>query len=61
MSRLIKLDPDIQSDPETDGHEFSYYIFDTLLNISAVPKEEVIVNMVDTAILTQCSNLHFGV
>ena len=61
MSTLIKIDPEIQSDPEQDSHESCYFVFDTLHNISAVPKEEVAVNMVDNAILMQGTNLDIDV
>ena len=30
MSQLIDIDPQIQSEPEPEGYEFSYYIFDPL-------------------------------
>ena len=30
MSRLIDIDPQIQSDPEPDGYELGYYTFDLL-------------------------------
>ena len=30
MSRLINIDPQIQSELEPEGHEFGYYTFDTL-------------------------------
>ena len=30
MSRLINIDPQIQSEPELEGHEFGYYTFDQL-------------------------------
>ena len=30
MSHLINIDPQIQAKPEPEGHEFSYYIFDSL-------------------------------
>ena len=58
---MIKITPDRQSDPEQKGQEFSYYVCDTLLNISAVPKEEVVINMVDNAILTHGTNLDISV
>ena len=31
MSRLINIDPQIQSEPEPEGYEFGYYTFDQLL------------------------------
>ena len=30
MSRLINIDPQIQLEPEPEGHEFGYYTFNTL-------------------------------
>ena len=30
MSHLINIDPQIQSEPEPEGHEFGYYMFDPL-------------------------------
>ena len=33
MSRLIKVDPQIELTPEEDGFEFGYYAFDVLLPI----------------------------
>ena len=30
MSHLINIDPQIQSEPEPEGHEFGYYTFDSL-------------------------------
>ena len=30
MSRLIEIDPQIQSEPEPEGYEFGYYMFDSL-------------------------------
>ena len=30
MSRLINIDPQIQSEPEPEGYEFGYYTFDSL-------------------------------
>ena len=45
---LIQIDPNIQSDPEPEEHYFGFYVFDTLPNIHAVPKEAV-ANMDDNA------------
>ena len=30
MSRLIEIDPQVQSEPEPEGYEFGYYTFDSL-------------------------------
>ena len=32
LSWLIKIYPNIQSDPEPEGHTFGYYKFDTLIH-----------------------------
>ena len=44
MSRLIDIDPQIQSEPEPEGYEFGYYTFDMLptlevTNVEATQKE----------------------
>ena len=36
MSRLITTDQDIKLDPEAGGHEFGYYVFDTLHSVSTL-------------------------
>ena len=33
MSRLIEIDPQVQQEPEPEGYEFGYYVFDNLPNI----------------------------
>ena len=33
MSRLIDIDPQVQPEPEPEGYEFGYYIFDELPNV----------------------------
>ena len=45
MSRLIEIDPQIDSIPEEDGYEFGYYAFDVLPpievhEVNAVNEEE---------------------
>ena len=40
MSRFTTKDPNIQFDPETEGHVFGYYVFDSLPDISTVLKQE---------------------
>ena len=30
MSRMINIDPQVQQEPEPEGHEFDYYTFDPL-------------------------------
>ena len=49
MSRLIKINPHIQQDPEPEWYEFGYYTFDTLptleiSNIKSIQKSSVPVN-----------------
>ena len=51
MSKLITIGTDIQLDPEPEGHEFGNYVFDSLLNINTVPKQETIIIMIDNVIL----------
>ena len=38
MSRLIEIDPQIQSEAESEGYEFGYYTFDQLpvLNVQEI-------------------------
>ena len=36
MSHLINIDPQIQSEPEPEGHEFGYYTFDSLLALEVL-------------------------
>ena len=33
MSRLIEIDSQVQQEPEPEGYEFSYYVFDSLPDI----------------------------
>ena len=33
MSRLIEIDSQVQQEPEPEGYEFGYYVFDSLPNI----------------------------
>ena len=60
MRRLINIDPSIQLDPEPKGHEFGCYVFDILPDINTHPKQDVIINMLDNAILTQATNFDIG-
>ena len=39
MSRLITIDPNIQLDPELEGHEFGYFVFESSPNIDTAPKQ----------------------
>ena len=38
MSRLIELDPNVSQDPEPEGHEYGYYVFEQLSNVPTVQK-----------------------
>ena len=40
LSRLVKVDPDIQSEPEQEGYEFGYSCFEELLPIEVFTVEE---------------------
>ena len=33
MSRLIEIESQVQQEPEPEGYEFGYYVFDSLPNI----------------------------
>ena len=45
MSRLIEIDSQAQQEPEPEGYEFGYYIFDNLPNIE-VTNIELIINSI---------------
>ena len=60
MSRLIQTDPNIQLDTDPESHEFGCYVFDLLLEIITLSKQEVLVNMLDNSILTQGTNHDIG-
>ena len=55
------MDPDLKLDPEPDGHEFGYYVFDSLPNITTDPKQETIMNMIHNAIPMYDINLGVGI
>ena len=38
MSRLIASNPDASQDPEPEGQEYGYYMFDELPNVSMIKK-----------------------
>ena len=40
LSRIVKVDPDIQSEPEQEGHEFGYSCFEELLPVEVFAVEE---------------------
>ena len=52
MSHLINIDPQIQSEPELEGHEFGYYTFDSL------PALEVLNIQTSSAAFTQDDKNH---
>ena len=39
MSRLITKEENIQLEPELEGHEFHYYVYDSLSDIKSVHKQ----------------------
>ena len=48
MSRLIALDPDSCQDPESEGQQYGYCVFEELPNISMIrkvsPKADITLN-----------------
>ena len=40
LSRIVKVDPDIQSEPEQEGYEFGYSCFEELLPVEVFAIEE---------------------
>ena len=52
MSHLINIDPQVQSEPEPEGHEFGYYTFDSL------PALEVLNIQTTSAAFTQDDKNH---
>ena len=48
MSRLIEIDPQIQQEPEPEGYEFGYYVFDSLPDIEVTDIELTIDSITDT-------------
>ena len=47
MSRLIEIDPKVQQEPEPEGYEFGYYVFDNLPNIEVTDIEFIINSITD--------------
>ena len=47
MSRLIEINSQIQQEPEPEGYEFGYYVFDNLLNIEVTNIELTINSITD--------------
>ena len=43
LNRIIKVDPDVQSECEKEGYEFSYSCFEELLPVEVFEVEERIV------------------
>ena len=42
MSRLIEIDPQVQQEPEPEGYEFGYYIFDNLPHVEVTDIESTL-------------------
>ena len=40
LSRIIKVDPDVQSEHEKEGYEFGYFCFEELLPVEVFEVEE---------------------
>ena len=47
MSRLIKIDPQVQQEPEPEGYEYGYYSFDNLPNIQMPCGDSAVHSVVD--------------
>ena len=47
LSRIVKVNPDIQSEPEQEGYEFGYSCFEELLPIEVFTVEEKVVEDVN--------------
>ena len=47
MSRLIEIDPHVQQEPEPEGYEFGYYIFDNLPDIEVTDIESTLYLITD--------------
>ena len=47
MSRLIEIDSQVQQEPEPEGYEFGYYVFDNLPNIEVTNIELTINSITD--------------
>ena len=47
MSRLIEIDSQVQQEPEPEGYEFSYYVFDNLPDIEVSDIELTINSITD--------------
>ena len=47
MSRLIEINSKVQQEPEPEGYEFSYYVFDSLPDIEVTDIELTINSITD--------------
>ena len=47
MSRLIEIDSQVQQEPEPEGYEFGYYVFDSLPDIEVTDIELTIDSITD--------------
>ena len=47
MSRLIEIDPQVQQEPEPEGYEFGYYVFDSLPDIEVTDIKLIINSRTD--------------
>ena len=47
MGRLIEIDPQVQQEPEPEGYEFGYYVFDSLPDIKVTDIELTIKSITD--------------
>ena len=56
MSRLIEIDSQVQQEPEPEGYEFGYYVFDSLPDIE-VTDIKLIINSI-TNIKTKDTSGH---
>ena len=43
-------------DPEPEGHEFGYYVLNSLPDMNTLCRQEVAINMLDNAILAYDNN-----
>ena len=57
MSQLINIDPQIQSEPEPEGYEFSYYTFDLLPTLEVTNVEITKKTPVDTEDENDCDEV----
>ena len=47
MSRLIEIDPQVQQEPEPEGYEYGYYVFDSLPDIKVTDTQLTINSITD--------------